>query len=816
MGLRSAECRRGIGALMLAASLVLGCQSDEQKAAELLVQADRESAEEDHRQALVFLRKALKLEPANAVINERIADAFLALGQRNEAAFYYGETYRLDPRNTRAAMLQVPSLYESDPDAAAGMIREVLEQAPDEPLGHVRRAELALLRVETDEALEAALTAAQLAPDDLLVQRTLALVYRSRVREKRLRGHEVDPAEIAAAVEAYERAAALHEGGWLDRMGAAALLSRWPDQRQEAHRHWKAAFAAAGEAAEAERPAARRRVAAAALAYGARTQDAAFVEWALRARLQVDPVRGATWISLAALAGRLEEGGAERIWEEAFSRHPEEPGLRAARSRHLAMQGRWDEAVAGLEALPPAMGRSVEVLGTLAAHYLTMAKVDRAEAIQARLEAEYPDALQTRLIQARVLIRQQRAEEAERLLESLSARYESPRVWQLLALTKHQLGNPLAALAAVDRAFELTAIPSPSLHRLRVTLRAAVGDWEGTRAALREMRRDRVKLRSRDRLLFAQASYETGQRDPARRVLDGLIEQGALPIDTALVFSRYERVTEPKRGLELVEAALERAPDHEGLVRAAVALDLEAGEPERALARFGTGEVSPSLLLLRARVHNQLGRLAEAERDARAAFGHSPRPPGAGSLLTTILEQTERRPEAIGLLQSEAEAGTLSSQEYWLLGRMYLSEGQLPRARDMFEKTLEGRPGFEAARNDLAYVLAEIGDDLDRALALARAAREARSDDAAIADTLGWVYHRRGLHEPAAAEFRTAIQLASRHGAVPALFHYHLGLALQSLGRSAEAVEAFDAALAIDPSHEGAREARARAAVAAG
>jgi Flp pilus assembly protein TadD len=41
-------------------------------------------------------------------------------------------------------------------------------------------------------------------------------------------------------------------------------------------------------------------------------------------------------------------------------------------------------------------------------------------------------------------------------------------------------------------------------------------------------------------------------------------------------------------------------------------------------------------------------------------------------------------------------------------------------------------------------------------------------------------------------------------------FHYHLGLALQGLGRSAEARQAFDEALRIEPGHRAAQQARSQ------
>ena len=104
-----------------------------------------------------------------------------------------------------------------------------------------------------------------------------------------------------------------------------------------------------------------------------------------------------------------------------------------------------------------------------------------------------------------------------------------------------------------------------------------------------------------------------------------------------------------------------------------------------------------------------------------------------------------------------------------------------------------------AIENDLAFLLAREGRDLDRALELALEAKQAFGEDPEVADTLGFVMLQRGLAGPAAEQFLSALRLAEERGrAVPGI-HYHMGLALRALGQEKAAEQHLERALSIDP-----------------
>jgi Tfp pilus assembly protein PilF len=107
------------------------------------------------------------------------------------------------------------------------------------------------------------------------------------------------------------------------------------------------------------------------------------------------------------------------------------------------------------------------------------------------------------------------------------------------------------------------------------------------------------------------------------------------------------------------------------------------------------------------------------------------------------------------------------------------------------------------AANNLAFLYAEEGGNLDVALQLAQTAKQHLPNSAEVDDTLGWVYYKKGLPALAMPAFERAAQAAPKR----ANYQYHLGLAHAGMGQKAQAKVAFDAALKINPALPGAAEA---------
>jgi tetratricopeptide (TPR) repeat protein len=260
----------------------------------------------------------------------------------------------------------------------------------------------------------------------------------------------------------------------------------------------------------------------------------------------------------------------------------------------------------------------------------------------------------------------------------------------------------------------------------------------------------------------------------------------------------------------LLEQAARDHPGHPGVVTRLSRLDLAAGRADRALAQLDsavqTNQATPSVLLERARVHAARGDLAKAQQDALRAFEAQPSLAGASSLVAALYRAQGQEKEAIASFEEALAAGALRPTGRFLLAQLHLA-GDPKRSRELLEALVAERSDLAMAKNDLAYILAAQGEDLDRALRLAEEASQGLADSPAVADTLGFVYLQKSLHEPALQQFRRAVVLAQGRDEDQSIYHYHLGLALRALGRTDDAAQAFEKAIALDGNFQDARQA---------
>jgi tetratricopeptide (TPR) repeat protein len=95
------------------------------------------------------------------------------------------------------------------------------------------------------------------------------------------------------------------------------------------------------------------------------------------------------------------------------------------------------------------------------------------------------------------------------------------------------------------------------------------------------------------------------------------------------------------------------------------------------------------------------------------------------------------------------------------------------------------------ALNNLAYLLADAGGDLDEALKHARTANELFPGWATFLDTLGWVYYKRGETDAAVGQLCKAVRKNPRNVA----YRQHLLRALEQKDEHSAMVEELKAAL---------------------
>jgi len=104
-------------------------------------------------------------------------------------------------------------------------------------------------------------------------------------------------------------------------------------------------------------------------------------------------------------------------------------------------------------------------------------------------------------------------------------------------------------------------------------------------------------------------------------------------------------------------------------------------------------------------------------------------------------------------------------------------------------------PKLAPAKNNLAYILAESGRNLDRALDLAQEAKSMLPDNGHAADTLGWVLYKKGIPSASVGYLLEAEGLFEADDPELGIVRYHLAQAYVASDRKEEAREALRRAL---------------------
>ncbi len=138
------------------------------------------------------------------------------------------------------------------------------------------------------------------------------------------------------------------------------------------------------------------------------------------------------------------------------------------------------------------------------------------------------------------------------------------------------------------------------------------------------------------------------------------------------------------------------------------------------------------------------------------------------------------------------------------MGIIYDAQKKYDKAKEYYQKALKINPKFAPAANNLAYLYAEKGENIDEALNLAQSAKEQFPDDPNISDTLGWVYYKKNIFTRAITYLREANEKIPDHSTM----RYHLGMAYYKNGDKELAKKELSKALELDPKFSGAEEAK--------
>jgi tetratricopeptide (TPR) repeat protein len=175
--------------------------------------------------------------------------------------------------------------------------------------------------------------------------------------------------------------------------------------------------------------------------------------------------------------------------------------------------------------------------------------------------------------------------------------------------------------------------------------------------------------------------------------------------------------------------------------------------------------------------------------------------PRAADIWIRLGETQRVMGDSTNALASFAKAKDLAPNNlipYVKMALMAEAVGDKEKARPLYEQILKIKPDNALALNNLAYLLADNGTDLDQALTMAQRAKQAFPQDSNIADTLGWIYIKKNLSDSAISIFRDLV----RQEPDRSTFRYHLAMALAQKGDKASAKKELEAALKKQPAKD--------------
>jgi len=804
--------RAALATALFALSLLLlapvGCSSKQSRARAHVESAEAHLAQGRLDDALIELNNALRLDPDDADVAQRIADLLATTGDAAEARFFYGEAYRLDPDRVEAAVKLANIERGLDPDAARQLVLELVENHPTAPWTYIGLAEQALVDSDTQNALEAARYALEIdpdGPDSADAHWELARVHMARIREHEVVRKRAPDDVYESALEELDRFAEADPlRRWRTLDERARILTAWPGHEQEASRATREA------AAEMERLGLRRAelsLLERSLPFARRTGDIDLEEWALRRRVEIDPTLFGSWDELAELH-ELTGRPARAVYRELAERIPDDPRAQIRLARHLARTQGFRAGVLALRKqiddgadAPPLLAETARLQyggGNRQAAFNTVS----------RLVSEYPDAHETAVMAAWRWLESGRPDLAVSLLEDPDVAgwvADDAGAMRVLVDAHMRQGDAAASRKALERLLELT--PEPGSRLLRIYAQTLLEDGEPL-----EARRVYSRLQQNgglipiDQARYAIALYETGAGNLGRRLLETLVDSPRPPRLAVTELFQREGV-DPAQVMRLRRGfarALAVAPGNRRLLAHYVSFQIAAGTPEAArpqleaavAARKQQGRKTGTLDLLRVAIERASGHMGRAREIALEVLEAEPTLDAALPTAVSLYPTAEDARAGIAALTQGLELGELSAARQALLGRLYYRAGQPVQARWAYEQALSKGLELPILKNDLAFLLAHQGKDLQRAQLLARQAVRAMPNEAGAIDTLGYVLLESDEAQLALKEFQRALEAAKASGAPQADIYFHLGLAFAELKRIQEAESAFETALA--------------------
>jgi tetratricopeptide (TPR) repeat protein len=155
-------------------------------------------------------------------------------------------------------------------------------------------------------------------------------------------------------------------------------------------------------------------------------------------------------------------------------------------------------------------------------------------------------------------------------------------------------------------------------------------------------------------------------------------------------------------------------------------------------------------------------------------------------------------PQAITQLRKAHDLVPDSTPIMNALALLLENTGNHVEARKIYEASISKNGENGEALNNLAFLMAETGGNLDEALTLATRAKQKLPNFPEISDTIGWIYLKKNLADSAVDIFKELTAKVPQNST----FHYHYAMALMQKGDKVSAAKECREALDKKPNKE--------------
>jgi tetratricopeptide (TPR) repeat protein len=207
------------------------------------------------------------------------------------------------------------------------------------------------------------------------------------------------------------------------------------------------------------------------------------------------------------------------------------------------------------------------------------------------------------------------------------------------------------------------------------------------------------------------------------------------------------------------------------------------------------------LLLALGNTASRAGKFDVAIQDFNRVLGQLDKGTQQGDIYLRLGETYRLKGDANSAVQALQKARETLPDNIVVLSTLALvldRASRKPEAKQVYEATLKLDPNNAVALNNLAFLLAETGGDLDDALTKATRAKQLLPSLFEISDTLGWIYLKKNLSDNAIEVFKDLVSKEPNHST----YHFHLGMAYSQKGDKTKALDQLKEALKYNPPEE--------------